>query len=269
MKDIRIAAVVANCPVGEVEANLSAMDRAVRKAVAGGAALVCFPELNMTGYCNRPEMAAAALSVNGPEVASVLQMAAAHDIVVLAGMAEKGEKGDVFASHLVLTPDGGIGVYRKVHIAPPERGTFTAGEEIPVFDAAGIRFGVQLCYDAHFPELSAAMTAKGAEVIFLPHASPRGTAPEKHDWWMRHLPARAFDNSVYIVAFNQSGENCKGLTFPGNAVVIGPSGDLVGKDLSGREGIFFADLKAADIEQVRGHQMRHFFPNRRPELYGP
>jgi N-carbamoylputrescine amidase len=173
----------------------------------------------------------------------------------------------MYASHLVLTPDGGLGVYRKVHIAPPERGIFTAGDEVPVFSAAGTRFGVQLCYDAHFPELSAAMTAKGAEVIFIPHASPRGSAAEKHESWMRHLPARAFDNSVFIVAWNQIGENCKGLSFPGNAVVVAPSGDVIAKDLSGAEKLFFVDLEAERLDQVRGHEMRYFFPHRRPRLY--
>ncbi|MGD8369486.1 MAG: nitrilase-related carbon-nitrogen hydrolase [Desulfobacterales bacterium] len=267
MKDIRIAAVTAACPVGKIEANLSAMEDAVRRSASGGAALVCFPELNMTGYCNRPEMAAAALFLSGPEVEAAARMAETYRIVILAGMAEKGDAGRVYASHLVLTPEGEIGVYRKVHVAPPERSTFSAGNQIPVFDAAGIRFGVQLCYDAHFPELSAAMAAKGAEVIFIPHASPRGEAEEKHLSWMRHLPARAFDNSVFIVAANQTGENCNGLTFPGNIVVLDPSGEVIGKDLSGQEGILFADLKQEALERVRGHEMRYFFPNRRPELY--
>jgi N-carbamoylputrescine amidase len=267
MRDIRIAAVVANCPVGEIEANLSAMKKAAGRAADGNAALVCFPELNITGYCNRPELSAAALSFSGPEVKAASAIAASHGIVILAGLAEKDAAGNVYASHLVLKPGGGVQRYRKVHIAPPERGIFSPGDAVPVFEAAGIRFGIQLCYDAHFPELSAVMTAKGAEVIFIPHASPRGDAEEKHTSWMRHLPARAFDNSVFIVAANQTGENCKGLTFPGNVVVIGPSGEVIGKDLSGGESIFFADLKQKDLETVRGHAMRHFFPNRRPDLY--
>ncbi len=267
MKDTRIALVVANCPVGEIEANLSAMEAAVVQAAAGGAQLVCFPELNITGYCNRPELAGIAITLSGPEVRAASRIAETNQVVILAGTAEKDESGKVYASHLVLTPDGGVGVYRKVHIAPPEQGIFTAGDEVPIFDAAGTRFGVQLCYDAHFPGLASAMTAKGAEVIFIPHASPRGSAEQKHDSWMRHLPARAFDNSIFIVAWNQIGENCKGLAFPGNMVVIAPSGEIIAKEVSGVEGIFFADLKAELLDQVRGHEMRHFFPHRRPELY--
>ncbi len=67
------------------------------------------------------------------------------------------------------------------------------------------------------------MAVKGAEILFLPHASPRGLAIDKHRSWMRHLTARAFDNSVFVVACNQTGYNGKGLTFPGNAVVLGHS----------------------------------------------
>lgn len=267
MKDIRIAAVTANCPVGEVEKNLSKVESRVREAAADGAAIVCFPELNLTGYCNRPELSRIALSISGPEVDRIRCLASAENVHILAGMAEKGLSGRLYASHLVFSPDGRLGVYRKLHIAPPERAIFSAGKEIPVFSAAGIRFGLQLCYDAHFPELSAAMAEKGAEVLFIPHASPRGSAPEKHLSWMRHLPARAFDNSVFVVACNQVGENCNGLTFPGNMVMIGPSGNLIGKDTRGREQIFTADLKASELESVRGHEMRYFFPNRRPEIY--
>ena len=108
---------------------------------------------------------------------------------------------------------------------------------------------------------------KGAEILFLPHASPRGTAIDKHRSWMRHLTARAFDNSVFVVACNQTGYNGKGLTFPGNAVVLDPAGNIIGQSLSSRETIVFVDLKAETFDTIRGNRMHFFLPNRRPELY--
>jgi len=268
MRDIRIAAVVMNCPVGDVEDNLDRMDRLVKIAAENQVEIICFPELNVTGYCNRPEMARAALTIDSPEVNRIREMARSERVVILAGLAEKGADGTVFASHLLIHRDGSIDVYRKLHIAPPEKSIFSPGNNIPVFEAAGIRFGIQLCYDAHFPELASAMADRGAEVIFLPHASPRGDARQKHTSWMRHLPARAFDNSLFIVANNQTGENCNGLSFPGNAVVIDPAGNIIEKRLTGGEGLLVVDLKKADFDNVRSHEMRFFFPNRRPELYG-
>jgi len=145
---------------------------------------------------------------------------------------------------------------------------FKPGNRISLFETHGIKFGIQLCYDAHFPELATRMAVDGADVIFMPHASPRGTPQEKLDSWMRHLSARAFDNGVFIVACNQVGGNQKGLEFPGLAVVVGPSGNILTEKTTGRESMLVTDLKADDLSDVRDHKMRYFLPNRRPELYG-
>jgi N-carbamoylputrescine amidase len=111
------------------------------------------------------------------------------------------------------------------------------------------------------------MAGLGADILFFPHASPRGTPSEKLSSWMRHLTARAFDNSVFVVACNQAGDNGEGLSFPATAVVLGPSGDLLARDTSGEEGLLVVDLKASLLAHVRRHRMRYFFPNRRPDLY--
>ncbi len=267
MHSLRVAAVVFNSPRNHTRENLERMDGWVAAARRVGAGIVCFPELNITGYGVDPGIHEAAELLPGEAGRSLLAMAARHQAVILAGLVEKGADGKVFASHLVVGPQGPIGVYRKLHIAPPEKSIFDAGQAAPVFDAAGIRFGIQLCYDAHFPELATRMALDGAEVIFMPHASPRGTPGEKRDSWMRHLPARAFDNAVFIVACNQTGDNGAGLAFPGLAVAIGPDGRVIAATADGQEGLLVADLDAERLAAVRSHPMRYFLPNRRPDVY--
>ncbi len=267
MKDIRVAVVVSNSPVNNTSNNLDGMVKWVKAAKKENAAVICFPEMNITGYSNDKDMKDVAEPVAGPATRNLLHLAESEKIVILAGIVERDEKGRIFASHLVVKPDGFVGVYRKLHIAPPERALYTPGNKIPLFDAGGVKFGIQLCYDAHFPELSTCMAVKGADMIFIPHASPKGTPEEKYRSWMRHLPARAYDNSLFIIACNQTGENEKGLEFPGIAVILGPSGEVIDKDLSGKECMMVADLKAEDLDRVRSHRMRYFLPNRRPELY--
>jgi len=267
MKNIRIAAVIFNSPVGQVQQNLDRMLPWVKKAKKERADIICFPELNVTGYSTDSVIKDFAESIPGPISRQLEQMARDTGIIVLAGMAERAATGRFFASHLVVSPAGISGVYRKLHVAPPERALFSSGEHIPLFNLAGVNLGIQLCYDAHFPELSTRMAVDGADIIFMPHASPRGTPPEKLDSWMRHLSARAFDNGVFIVACNQVGKNQKGLEFPGLAVIIGPSGIIVKDKIIGREGMLVADLTADDLSYVRDHKMRYFLPNRRPELY--
>ncbi|MFC1858311.1 nitrilase family protein [Thermodesulfobacteriota bacterium] len=267
MKDIRVAAVVCRCPAGNTKANLDHMAEFVKEAKTQGVAVICFPEMNITGYGLHPDVKKIAEPVPGPATHILRKMAQKEQIVILAGLAEKDEKGCIFACHLVVLPNGHVQTYRKLHIAPPEQDLYTAGNEVPLFEANGVTFAIQLCYDAHFPELSTLMAIKGAEIIFMPHASPRGTSLEKRKSWLRHLPARAFDNGVFIIACNQTGENGEGLDFPGIAMVIGPSGEILKEDQSGREALLIADLKTADLDRVRNHPMRYFLPNRRPDIY--
>ncbi|MCJ7775963.1 MAG: nitrilase, partial [Desulfobulbaceae bacterium] len=89
----------------------------------------------------------------------------------------------------------------------------------------------------------------------------------KFQSWMRHLPARAFDNGVFIVACNQVGSNSDGFLFPGVALVLGPDGQTLAKYTGREERILFADLKADYLQDVRLHRMKYFIPQRRPGLY--
>jgi N-carbamoylputrescine amidase len=267
INDIRVAAVVCRCPVGQVAHNLERTRYWTIQARKKKADLVIFPEMNLTGYSHRREIAEHAIAATGPEIDWLARLAADHEIALLVGFAEMAEDGRLYASHMAITPGGRTGVYRKVHLAPPEVNHFSPGERLPVFHWSGIRFGIQLCYDAHFPELSTRMAEAAADMIFIPHASPRGQAADKHQSWMRHLPARAFDNGLFVVACNQTGDNQNGLVFPGNAVIFSPSGEIIETRLSGNSGMLVADLKADRIRHVRNHRMRYFFPNQRPGLY--
>jgi predicted amidohydrolase len=267
MQDIRIATVICNARVGNIRENLDKTAFFAEEARKNRADIICFPELNITGYTNHRDIIDIAQPIPGPASGELLSIAASNKLFVLAGMAEKGIDGRIYASHLIVSPAGSLGVYRKLHIAPPEREHYTPGADIPLHQFHDTRFGVQLCYDAHFPELSTQMALDGAEILFIPHASPRGLAVEKHNSWMRHLTARAFDNSVFVVACNQTGVNGKGLTFPGNAVIISPTGNVIAKSLNSREQIMFTDLKAEELNSVRKNPMHFFLPNRRPELY--
>lgn len=267
MRTIRIAAAITRACLAQPSENLTRLQKLTAKAADQGARVICFPELNISGYTSRSELDSAAETLDGPSMEILMKTAARRDILILAGLAEKNKSGQIYASHVVVGPKGLIGVYRKLHLAPPEVSVFKPADDIPLFNYEGMTFGLQLCYDAHFPALSTWMATNGADVIFMPHASPRGTPHEKYRSWMRHLTARAYDNSVFIVACNQTGENSDGLTFPGLAVAINPSGELIAKRYSKKDALLVTDLDADVLSAVRGHPMRHFMPNQRPTLY--
>jgi N-carbamoylputrescine amidase len=267
MKNIRVAAVISCSPVGKVSNNLDNMAGWLETAKKKDASIICFPEMNITGYNSGEHMINSAETIPGPIIEEVCQMANHMDIVILAGMAEKDIKGNIFASHVVVKPGNNVGVYRKVHISPAELDIFSPGNTVPLFDFQSLTFGIQLCYDAHFPELTTRMAIDGADIIFMPHASPRKSPKEKLQSWLRHLTARAYDNSVFIIACNQTDKNGMGLHFPGVAVAIDPAGEILDTYVSNDEGLLMIDLKADILRSVRKHRMKYFLPNRRPEIY--
>jgi len=239
----------------------------VEKAASMGAGLVCFPELNLTGYSVRETILSVAEPIPGAVSEAVMEIARESGVLLLAGLAEKDDQGRIFASHLVASPEGVQGVYRKCHLSPFEQRLYCAGNTLPVFRFKGITFGIELCYDTHFPELSTLLALKGAHILFCPHASPRGTPDEKQSSWLRHLTARAYDNGVFVVACNQTGNNSDGLEFPGLALVLNPLGEVITEHVSEDEAVLLADLRGAELAHVRENQMRFFLPKRRPELY--
>jgi len=267
MKDIRVATIVSQSTVGANQNNLNHMAKWIERAKKDRASIVCFPEMNITGYHNGQDIIEAAETFPGPSVDTLCDMADQMDLLILSGMAEKDAKGNIFASHIVIKPGSNPELYRKIHIAPTERDIFSPGNTVPLFKHLGVTFGIQLCYDGHFPELTTHMALKGADIIFIPHASPRKSPEEKLQSWRRHLTARAYDNSLFIVANNQTGHNGKGLHFPGVAVAINPAGDIMDTYLNNDEGMMVTDIKASELKKVRNNRMHFFLPHRRPEIY--
>jgi len=266
MKPLRLAFVVQKCIPGAFEKNLAASLEAVALAAEQKARMIVFPEMNLSGYMAGPKISSIAQPVS-PELIQTLSAAADEfDITIPVGTAEAKEK-KIFATHLVFSPKSPMEQYRKTHMAPNEQAYFSPGNEIQVFRNKDLCFGIQLCYDAHFPELSTAMAVQGADIIFIPHASPRGSSQEKYQSWMRHLTARAFDNGVFIAAVNQTGDNTCGLIFPGLALVIGPDGNIISKFIDANENIHMVDIDLDALDRVRSHRMRYFLPNRRPDLF--
>ena len=266
MKKQRIALAVQNCAVGQFEKNLESTLAMVRCAADQGADMVVFPEMNLTGYDTGNRINQLATPIT-PDLIQPFQTTADKlKISILVGLTEAAPTG-IFATHLIFIPGHAHGRYRKIHLAPNEQAYFSPGEKYDVFHLADTCFGIHLCYDSHFPELTLAMALKKMDVLIIPHASPRGSSQEKFDSWMRHLRARAFDNGIFVLALNQTGKNNSGLSFPGVALAIGPDGNLISNYLKDEESIFMVDLDPTLMDHVRSHRMRYFLPHRRNDLF--
>ena len=121
MKSIRIAAITSLSIVGDIAGNMARAAHWIRQAGKAGAELVCFPELNITGYCLDPrEMSVLAQPIPGPLSDELRGLTRETGMILLAGMVEQNPGGQPYISHCVILPDGEVSVYRKLHLSPRE-----------------------------------------------------------------------------------------------------------------------------------------------------
>jgi predicted amidohydrolase len=257
-----------NCIAGEPDRNLDAVARNAREAVVEGASFVCFPELSISGYVADSSSSEFAESIPGPSSERLIDIARDTDATLLAGLLELGIDGRIYNTHVVVSRSGLIGAYRKTHVAPSEAEGFAPGVELDVFDGPSLSFGLEICFDAHFPEASSSLARQGAEIIFIPHASVGETHESKLERWMRYLPARAYDNSVYVAVCNQTGPNGRGDDFPGVTLVLDPLGRVIAQSTGPSPQIVYADLDPDELENAHSDENLYFVPLRQPDLYG-
>ena len=268
MQDLRIAMVQMNCRVAEHERNLATIQRFAEEAAAQDVDIVCYPELCVCGYNAGDTTTPVPELLHGESLARLEAISRASDITLLAGFLERDVSGIVYNTQVVCGPQGYAGHYRKTHVSCLEIDTFCHGDELPVFDHPKARYGIEICYDSHFPELSTILTNKGAEVLFFPHASTRETAEEKRARWMHYVPARAYDNNVYVAICNHVGDNGAGRTFAGVTFVCDPLGEVIAEvGSSVEEEMIVADLTAAALNESRSNPGFFFRYYRRPEMY--
>ncbi|MBM7854850.1 putative amidohydrolase [Desulfohalotomaculum tongense] len=271
MKNTRIALVQMNSVFGQRDQNLNKIKLFVKQAAKQQVDIICFPELSVQGY-SRDKSHLYCEQIPGDSSNLISALARNHNITILAGIAEKCTAGNKpYITSLAALPDGSMEKYRKTHLGSSEKPYFTPGDRVPVFNTAKAVFGIQICWDLHFPEMSTVMSLKGAEIIFAPHASPC-TAGSRKEIWLKYLTARAYDNTVYIAACNLIGGSGKDHRFSGGAMVIDPKGNVIAEDFNNQESMLVVDLDAELINKIRYQKttsMRSIFylQARRPELY--
>ncbi len=270
MAETTIACVQMDCALGDTETNLRAISARIREATARAAQLVVFPECALTGYCfeSLAEAARVAQTLDGPAaqaLAAVCCETGAHAIV---GFIER-DGAQHYNAALVVGPHGIVGSYRKAHL--PYLGVdrfLTPGDRpMHIFDLPVGKLGVNICYDASFPEAARVLKLLGAELIVLPTNWPPGAwrTPEFV------INTRAQENHVYFAAVNRVGTE-RGWTFIGRSKVVECNGDTVA-EASGTEAemlIARLDLATANnnhIVNVAGAYEIDRLADRRPELY--
>ena len=267
MKTVTVAAVNFRPRFGAPDENLDRIAAWVADLAGRGAALVCFPELAITGYDRTAAIRSLAQPIPGPATGRLAAIARGWGVDVLAGLPEVDAAGHLFITQAVASADGTVAVYRKTHLNVPEQAVYRSGDAVGVFRRPGWMFGVQLCYDAHFPEFSTVQALHGADLLCVASASPRDDPEPKAERMLRYLRARAYDNTCYALACNLVGEGPQGQRFGGVALALDPKGELLASHVGWDEGSVLASVDLEALRRIRSTLMGYFLAHRRHDLY--
>lgn len=296
MDKLKISTAQFEAKNGDKAYNLSVIEKLVKKASEEGSDVIAFHECSITGYTfarhlSKEQMLDLAEFVpNGESTKTLIEMATKYNIVILAGLFEKDENDKLYKPYICVDKNGLIAKHHKIH--PFINPHLSPGQGYTIFDIKGWKCGILICYDNNIIENVRATKLLGADVIFMPHAamctpSPRPGAGfvdpklwenreadptslrlefdgmKGRSWLMKWLPARAYDNGIYVVFSNPIGMDDDQLK-NGCSMVIDPFGDILAECRSFDDSFVTAIITPEKLIHAGGNR---YIKARRPELY--
>jgi predicted amidohydrolase len=173
---------------GDFIANLETARHVTAQARERGSQFLLFPECFLSGYRSRAEVERGARAINDPELRQFIGESAAHEMVVLIGLARRSADG-LYNSILVIHRGALLGVYDKIMLTPGDRDAlgFKPGNAVPVFTAHGAKFAAVICADTSYPHPAMSARWQGAEILFTPHNNEIGESlVHDHLNWVRN-----------------------------------------------------------------------------------
>ena len=133
------------------------------------------------------------------EFGQIIDVANKYGTIVIAGAFMEYIKNIRYISCPVIDCRGRIiGRQLKIHPFGEERKMVQGGNRVEIFAAGKYKFGISICHDIVFPEVSRAITRKGADLIFYPSRIREGGIIP----WHLYLQVRALENRIPVVAPN-------------------------------------------------------------------
>ncbi|WP_054301111.1 carbon-nitrogen hydrolase family protein [Gemmobacter sp. LW-1] len=262
---------------------------AVREAAGQGARLIVFPEAYLGGYpkgasfgapigMRKPEgraafarYHAAAIDLDGPELAQLAEACAETGAFVVVGVIER-DGATLYCTAVYLDGAKGIvGKHRKLMPTAAERLVwgFGDGSTMPAFKTDFGTIGAVICWENYMPALRMHMYDQGVTLYCAPTADDRDT-------WLPTMRHIAMEGRCFVLtacqhitraAFGPDHESALGddpdtVMMRGGSAIVGPLGQvLAGPDFNG-ETILYADLDTAEVMRakfdfdVTGHYAR-------------
>ena len=275
MKDkVKVGLVQMDVKALNPEHNINHMCELINEAAAQNTELIVFPELANSGYVKAEDISFAksylscAEKIPGLLTKTLCAKAKEHGVHIVVGMLEAHPTINytLYNSVVLIGPQNKVlGKHQKMHLPLEERHYFGFGGDLEVFDTSLGKIGLQICYDAYFPEASRILSLRGAEIICCVFNIPRIEGRPHLEERMKHVASvRAMENMNYFLTVNRVGEDLTG-GWLGGAAAAGPRGQILMLSQSDKEEIIYVTLEDELLRESRAYNS--LFHDRRPEIY--
>lgn len=210
---------------GDIQQAVGVITSFMTLADQQGIDALCFPECFLQGYTLESDVTKdRAIDLKSDMFKDTLARLKEFRVTIVLGMIEK-EGSHFFNTAAVIRQGKLIGKYRKVNLFEKN---FQPGTEHVVFDIDGLKFGVNICYDARFPEGALEMAKKDASVIFYPLSNrwPIQTAKKYRYKHIPNLVDRATESKCWVVSSDVTYRDETTMGY-GCAAIVSPDGDVV------------------------------------------
>ena len=261
MQPLRIALAQIAPRLGDLAVNLTRHHELIQAAREGGAGLVVFPELGLTGYLLQDLAAEVALRLDDPRLAALAAETEAGLSAVVSFVEESADHR-LFISAALLEEGVVRHVHRKVHLPTyglfDERRFFAQGDMLrAVPSRLGVGVGLAVCEDFWHLSTPQVLALDGAQVLINVSSSPGRDLAATHEVglgtassWRSLMRTYAQLTTSFVVFCNRVGVD-ESISFWGGSEVISPTGAPVFSAPLFDEGLFFADIDLADVRRER------------------
>ncbi|GAB4059308.1 carbon-nitrogen hydrolase family protein [Catellatospora paridis] len=282
MAPVRVAAVQLAASQ-DVDANLAACLRLIDEAATRGAQLIVLPEFcnHLSYYADRAQAHRIATRPGDPFLTAVAERARKHKAYVKINVTHAHPDGRTGGTNFMFGPDGTVlGQCDKQTLMGAENDHLDpAGEVGPVLDTPLGRLGMYACMEGVINEVARGLALRGAQVLLN---SLNSFATDEASL---HIPVRAAENKVWVVAANKVGPLLPEEHLPrlsaalgvpaewlhgaGESQIVAPDGTVVAKGPRTGEAVVIADIDPSLADDKRRPDGTDIFAARRPELYAP
>lgn len=248
--------------IGDIKTNMTAMVDILDDATHSNVDVLVLPELLNSGYMFESKEEAYSLSEEIPEgkFSRKLLSWSKQGGLVVAGLCER-VNGQLYNSAAVFGDGRHLTTYRKIQLFNKEKEWFVPGnEEPPVIEHKGHRYGVMVCFDWAFPEVSRILALKGAQIILHPANLVLLFCPNA-------MITRSIENRLFTATAGRIGEE-RSTHFIGGSQITTPKGEVLFRMEKNEKGLRWAEINPRLADDKTLTKRNDVLGDRRPELYG-